>query len=341
MSVDDRTSSDFQPDLVFLDNEEAHGGQLQYIRQDGPLRTVIGGAFIENNIRNEVDFFGLFTTIETAKVDYHSGYAYFYLDFPEQVTWTMGGSLVKYERSDDELDIFQFHPKIGASVKLNDYLAVSAGYIRSVKPGRVSEQLIEPTTIAGFSQFYDAFDGSVVDQVGGSLSLMLNEHSWIGGEAIRRWWDVAIIGAPNAETEEQVYRAYLYTTLTDNIALSAELSHEKSESDAPFDFMKWQTTSVPVTLNYFDKSGLFGSIGVEFVDHKFADPGVSGSDTFAIVNATSGFRFPGNAGFISIEVQNLFDETFHFQNRDRRPDLFVVPRYAPERTILGRGTIRF
>ena len=341
LSIDDRTSDPIFGDLITIIEEDAQSVQLQYLRHDGPLRTVIGGAYMQSNLRRETDFFGFFTNVESANVGYYNGYAYFHFNLPQQVTWIGGGSVVNYQRSNGEPEIFQFHPKIGARWELNDDITIRASYLRNLKPSRVSEQLIEPSTIAGFNQFYESFDGSVVDQVGGRIDVMLSKHSWIGGEAIGRWWDVVVIDAPNAETKEQLYRGYVYLTLWDKFALSAEFLHEMSSSDAPFDFEKWQTTSLPVTLSYFGETGLFGSVGIELVDHKFKDPGIGGSDEFVVVGAAIGYRLPNNAGIISVEVQNLFDEDFQFQNRTLRPDLTAAPRYAPERTLLARGTIKF
>jgi hypothetical protein len=87
--------------------------------------------------------------------------------------------------------------------------------------------------------------------------------------------------------------------------------------------------------------GWFGSAGVEFVDHGFADAGEEGSDKFNLVNATVGYRFPNNVGVISIEAQNLLDNQFHYQNRTIRPDLTAAPRYAPDLTVFARATISF
>jgi hypothetical protein len=125
------------------------------------------------------------------------------------------------------------------------------------------------------------------------------------------------------------------------LAFSVEILHENSTSNAPDDFEDWQTTSVPLTLSYFSDSGVFGSIGVEFVNHKFSNFGVGGHDSFAPVNAGIGYRLSSNAGVLSIEVQNLFDEHFHYQNRTLRRNLTAAPRYAPERTVFARGTVHF
>jgi hypothetical protein len=141
---------------------------------------------------------------------------------------------------------------------------------------------------------------------------------------------------------EQVYRGYVYATLTQQIALSAEILHEVSSAEGlPFNFEDWRTTSVPVTLSYFSETGIFGTLGFVYVDHEFSDPGDGGSDSFAIVNLGVGYRLPANRGVFSLEVQNVFDESFNYQNRSIRPDLNAAPRYAPERTILARGTVHF
>ena len=345
LTTDDVTSLVFGPinlgDIVTNAEDESQSGQLQYIRHDGNVRTVVGGAYIQNDRTVENTFLGIPTPTVTSETEYFSAYTYLYLDFPEQVTWTVGGSVVSYDLSDGGPEIFQFHPKLGAKIELNDHITLRGSYVRNLKPDLVSEQLIEPTTVAGFNQFFDAFNGSVLDQVGGRLDFKLDDTFWVGVEAIGRWWDVPIVGAPDAETEEEIYRGYVYVALSEDFALSAEVLHETSTSDVPFDFERWRTTSVPVTLSYFGDSGIFASASVEFVDHTFSNPGDGGDDRFVTTGVTLGYRLPGNAGIISIEVQNLFDESFNFQNRTVRPDLTATPRYAPDRTVVARGTIRF
>lgn len=345
LTTDDITSLVFGPinlgDIVTNAEDESQSGQLQYIRHDGAVRTVVGGAYIQNDRTVDNSFLGIPAPTVTSETEYFSAYTYLYLDFPEEITWTVGGSVVSYDLSNGGPEILQFHPKLGAKIELNDHITLRGSYVRNLKPDLVSEQLIEPTTVAGFNQFFDAFNGSVLDQVGGRLDFRLTDAFWVGVEAIGRWWDVPIVGAPDAETDEEVYRGYAYAALSEDFALSVEVLHETSTSDAPFDFERWRTTSVPVTLSYFGDSGIFASASVEFVDHEFSNPGDGGDDRFVTAGVTLGYRLPGNAGIISVEVQNLFDESFNFQNRTVRPDLTATPRYAPDRTVVARGTIRF
>ena len=52
-------------------------------------------------------------------------------------------------------------------------------------------------------------------------------------------------------------------------------------------------------------------------------------------------RKPNGRGIISLEVLNILDEQFHFQNRDLLPEAAPSPRYAPERTLYARASLRF
>lgn len=342
-TLDDALSTSSILDIVATRNDDSHSGQLQYIRNDGDLRSVVGGAYFKNDILLTTEVLGLpfLSSEEAFDSEFFNGYAYFDLDLLEQLTLTAGGSVVSYRLSGGGSDVSQLDPKIGLVAQLNEYATLRAAYFRNIKPDLVSDQLIEPTTIAGFNQYFDASNGAALEQAGAGLDIILGDRIWMGAEAIGRWWDVPIVGALDAETIEEVYRGYLYMTLSEHFALSAEIVHEQSSSDDLPDFEQWQTTSAPITLSYFSDSGVFGSVGVELVDHRFSNPGDGGSDRFALVNAGLGYRLPDNRGVFSIEVQNLLDTQFNFQNRTVRPDLTAAPRYAPERTVIGRGTIRF
>lgn len=328
--------------ITASDDEDAQSGQIQYIRNDARVRSVIGGSYLRNDIAINSSFGGFPSPTTTFDTEYYNGYAYFNFELPTRVKWTLGGSAVHYRQSNSEPDVTLFHPKLGVSVGLNDYVTLRGGYLRNLKPNLVSEQTIEPTTIAGFNQFYDAFDGSTLEQAGVGIDFKTNYRFWFGGEAVKRWWDVPITGVPDGgKTIEQVHRAYFSMAVSNRIALSGEVRQEKSESNVPFDFSKWQTISAPVTLSYFSDYGVFAALRAEYVDHKFGNIANPQKDTFTTVSASLGYRLPKNKGIVSVEVHNLFDTEFNFQNRTIRPDLSAKPRYAPTRTIIARGVIKF
>jgi tetratricopeptide (TPR) repeat protein len=323
--------------------DQADGEQLLYIWQGEHWRALVGGSHIANDVTTSVDFGGFFTVSESFHVNYWNGYSYLYLDWPQDITWTLGGGFASYEEEDVDAgaDIDKFLPKIGVRARLADRFTFRASYLENLKPDLVSEQVIEPTAIAGFNQFYDSFNGAFLEQAGVGLDFDLSDAITVGAEAIWRWWDVPFAGGPDLTTDEEVYRAFAYAVLTDELALAAEVTHEISHSDVFNDFETWQATSLPVTLSYFSDGGFFGSAQVVVVDGEFSNPGESGDDQFAVVNASAGYRFPDNRGILSVQALNLFDESFKFQNRSIRPDISAAPRYAPELTILGRLTLSF
>jgi tetratricopeptide (TPR) repeat protein len=322
--------------------DKANSGQLLYIWQGENWHGIFGGAYIENDISASVDFGGLIIP-NSSHANYWNGYSYLYLDWPNDITWTLGGAVASYKEEDvsDGADVDKFMPKLGVRAKLADRLTFRASYLENLKPDLVSEQVIEPTAVAGFNQFYDSFNGAFLEQAGVGLDFALSDDITIGAEGIWRWWDVPVGGSSDAETDEKVYRAFANVLLTDHLSLAVEPTHELSHSDVLNDFEKWEANSLPMTLSYFSDSGIFGSAQLVLVDGEFRNPGESGDDQFAVVNVSAGFRLPDNRGILSVEALNLLDENFKFQNRTTRPDLVAAPRYAPDLTVLGRLTLGF
>jgi len=54
-------------------------------------------------------------------------------------------------------------------------------------------------------------------------------------------------------------------------------------------------------------------------------------DHFWVVDASLSYRLPKRYGLITLEVRNLFDEEFNFQDTDA-----LNPQIQPDRMILGK-----
>jgi hypothetical protein len=67
------------------------------------------------------------------------------------------------------------------------------------------------------------------------------------------------------------------------------------------------------------------------------------SDEFYVVDAAIGYRLPKRRGIVSLEVRNLLDEKFLFEDLEfRTSDPFSVTReFIPDRAIMGRITLNF
>ena len=68
-----------------------------------------------------------------------------------------------------------------------------------------------------------------------------------------------------------------------------------------------------------------------------------GSDSFITVDAAIGYRLPNRRGIFSLQVTNLFDEEFKYQDdnfREFRDEPSSGP-YIPDRAILARVSLQF
>jgi outer membrane receptor protein involved in Fe transport len=153
--------------------------------------------------------------------------------------------------------------------------------------------------------------------------------------------------------DEQSHRAYLFWMPIPELSLSAEVVYDRFESEQgtgtdDFGFpLKVETFSVPLAARYFHPDGFFAGIGVTFVDQEVdrtaVSGGAEGSDSFFLLDAAIGWRFPNRIGIASLEATNLLDEEFDYQDdsfREFRDEPSIGP-YFPDRQIMGRVTFNF
>jgi hypothetical protein len=55
-----------------------------------------------------------------------------------------------------------------------------------------------------------------------------------------------------------------------------------------------------------------------------------------------GFRLPKRLGLVSLDIQNILDQKFRFQDDNfRLTEPLTYPRFVPDRTFIGRVTLNF
>jgi outer membrane receptor protein involved in Fe transport len=131
-------------------------------------------------------------------------------------------------------------------------------------------------------------------------------------------------------------------------AVSGEVRYDKFQYSADFDpqgFLTLEGTVVPLRVGYFHPSGLLAGVTYTFATQRglFRDQSVPFFQTFrdsedgaSVIDLSVGFRLPGRRGIIRLDVRNLLDERFRYQEVD-----VISPRLAPERVALARGTFSF
>jgi tetratricopeptide (TPR) repeat protein len=314
-------------------------GQFQYINQLGAHILQIGGSVSHVDGDEKSGFlspFGNFSEITSVNALQANAYGYAILRIPESFEWTLGLGLDHIDEQDD-FTRTRLDPKLGVRWLLTDNITLRAAYARALKRRLVADQTLEPTAIAGFDQFFDTFNGTTSELFGIGADARLTDNLWTGVEATQQDMDAPGSGGDNVH--EKRVRGYVNATLNENLAVAFAPSWEHLTSDIVFVLKDVETFEQPVTLSYFDESGLFGSLKGTLVSQDGADAVKNFHDNFFVLDAALGYRFPNQRGIAVLEIQNILDSDFGFVERTLIEDFTAGPRFAPDRSILVRVSI--
>jgi tetratricopeptide (TPR) repeat protein len=356
-------------------NQEVPQGELQYVFRHDRINIITGfmgyAADTSRKSKSERVFELPFPPFQfpqpqtETQTDFtilqKTGYGYLNMNFPNNVTWTVGLAYDDYD--EDNINEEKVSPKLGVQWNITDDIRFRGAAFRTVKPALVASRTIQPTQVAGFDQFFDDVNGTVADRYAVGLDARVTADIRVGAEA--SWREV---GQPaNLEdgssttfnSSEENYRTYAYWTPYDNWSVTAEFSYDyftRKKDPLVIDTPKHvKTLMAPVGVQYFDKSGIFAGLGATFVRQDVkrlqsapvianGNNGAEGDDSFVTVDASVGYRFPNRRGLVSLAVNNVFDNNFSYQDNsyrefgEGRPS---VSRFIPERTILARVTLNF
>jgi tetratricopeptide (TPR) repeat protein len=287
------------------------------------------------------------------------GYLYSRIKFPSPVTWTLGFSYDDYQEG--LLSESSFNPKFGMQWDVTSKFRLRAAWLRTLKPALINNRTIEPTQVAGFNHLFDDINGTKSTRYGGGFDWHLTQDLFLGGEITWRHLDEPVTVSESGviqsvkfeNRKEELHSLYLYWTPTDRLALKTEFVYDLYRSELGVATENGtvpeivETFSAPISLSYFDPSGWFARLGGTFVHQKLglAKTAVQdqGNDSFFLVDADLGYRFPKRWGLASIGVKNLFNTQFKYQDdsfREFRDEPSTGP-YFPDRIIIGRIVLNF
>jgi hypothetical protein len=283
-------------------------------------------------------------------------YSYLYLKAPMGLLVTLGAAYSSYEQG-DAFDFRETSPKIGAQWAITESLALRGAYLEGVKPALSSNRTLEPTQVAGFSQFFDDANGTKYRRYGIGVDWRLTSRLTVGGELSKRDLDWPTVNAQTStgnfeDRDEWFNRAYVYWVPADRWAVNAELSFDKfrnaSSSNLATDIPERVVTyKLPVAASYFHPSGVFGTLGVTYVDQQVRGSEdylhESGDSTFTLLDLAFGYRLPKRGGILSLAIQNATDKSFDFIDDSYRSfqDEPALGPFYPERTITARFSVNF
>jgi outer membrane receptor protein involved in Fe transport len=376
-----REEDSFFPGVPSIDGTgDTNSNQIegQYLFQSGIVNAQVGGGYthIDNILRTNVQAMPVpFPPFcippiaappscllqQQSKTKTKNGNAYVYVNvhWPPQFIWTGGFA---YESVDDPFSLGNYGdfdrvlPKVGIQWNLTDWARLRLSYVQTVKRPLVANQTIEPTQVAGFNQFFDDANGAITEQEGIALDLTLTKDLYAGFQLAHREldWPVTARGSTAFyDRREDRALGYVYWAPHPQVALTAEGSYERFRRTAsdPLSVLggqpiKQATVVVPLGARFFHPSGFFAGVGGSFVWQKVdLLPGATfddGTDNFFLVDANIGYRLPKRLGILSLEVRNLFDNSFHYQDLNvQQSGDPMVSSFLPTRMVFGRLTLSF
>lgn len=351
-------------DLPFirLDSDESAGqleGQLLWTHR---WFDVVAGAGMVDVDRRETQallFLGPFAPalVTEAEVDHNNAHVYATVSPWERFALTLGVSQDWF--SGGIVDRNQTSPKLGLVWEPLPGTTLRAAAFRTFNRTLVGQQTLEPTQVAGFNQFFSDPEGSRAWRYGAGLDQQFGDRVFLGVEYSERelaipLLDFTIPPFTNVllqDTDEELLRAYAYTTLGESLAIRAEFRREKFQQVAevapPFGFAVpgtfgvLRTNEFAVGANWSSAIGL--TLDAEFrqLDQDGELPDVNGiladrGDEVSLLNIKLRYRFPRRLGALSLELLNALDDKGAFQQTDLRR-----PRFLPEATIYGRLSLFF
>jgi tetratricopeptide (TPR) repeat protein len=309
------------------------------------------------------------TTKENSNKDHFIGYLYSTSELFKDFDISIGVSFDYINRDSSEGRKLQFkhnylNPKFGLLWKLFDSTTLRAAWFKTVKRPFASNQTIEPTQYSGFNQFFDDPDSARSTRYGFGVDQQIFPELAVGGEI--SWRDMKapmpVIGVASEmlfiAQKEKAHRAYLYWTVTKNIAFSAEYFYQSFDrANSPQNSLaagvplEMVTHRVPLTLTYNFNNRLFGNIAGSFIDQSvvFIDENnlsFEGHDGFWIMDAAIGYRLPKRWGIINLSVKNILDQKFNFQEENFNivssiEGSVLQPKIIPSRTWALQLTLAF
>ncbi len=287
-------------------------------------------------------------------------YLYTYSSFPRGVTVTLGVDYSQYD--DGQTDGEQWSPKFGIVWQLSGATTLHAAAFRTLRRLLTDDtpQTIEPTQVAFFNQFFDDPAGTDTWHYGIGLDHNFSQALYGGLEYFQR--DIAFPflmvsmsseGVPvsvesTADWTNKTARGYLYWTPDARLSTALEVYYEHldrgtSMMSNPTELSHADTWRIPLSVHYFNPNGIIAGVKETYVRQEgefgYLENGVPyepGSDAFWVTDALVGYRLPKRLGTVTLEVRNLFDARFSFQDTDP-----ANPETVPERVVLGRVSLSF
>jgi outer membrane receptor protein involved in Fe transport len=250
----------------------------------------------------------------------------------------------------------QWNPKLGLVWSPNASTQVRAAGFRTMKRALIADQTIEPTQVAGFNQFFDDANGTDATRIGLGIDQRVTQKLFAGLELSERRLDwPRRIGNTTLEEDqrERLYRAYLSFMPTPRVALSAQVLLDELDLD-PVDLTDLtrpvgvKTLRAPLEAKFFPNERWSWFVKLEGIRQEVEALSTSGSQSrtsndedFWLLDVGVSLRLPQRRGTIALQVNNLLDEEFVYQDTNFRSVVPRLPEFLPGTTVFVRLNLVF
>ncbi len=271
-------------------------------------------------------------------------YVYTQTQLSESLQANLSGSYTQLETRG--LSISKFNPKFGLQWIPTPSSQFRLAYFETVKRPLLVQQVIEPTQISDFNQFYDEKNGTTASNYAIGIDFTYKKLSF-GLNAHRRDLRIPQFSsnafASTAPRREQVYRAYINFIASSNwsISFTPEKETFNNQDTGP---KRLYNTHLPLAANYHSPSGFSASYKINYVRQEVTLDRSSYKQTredFITVDLNFGIKLKKRRGQFGLSIINLFDQIFNYQDLNFIRAEPVYPRYLPKRTVLLKASINF
>jgi hypothetical protein len=276
--------------------------------------------------------------------------AYVYADVNPLPSLTVTAGLSHDDFNDGLLDRGRFNPKFGVTWVVDSNTTIRGAAFRVFERTLISSQTIEPTQVAGFNQFFTDANGTDSRRYGLAVDRRLGRTMTGGAEVTLRnlhvpATDVETGMAIDSERQERQISAYLNATPARWLAVTTQYRFERLSRDPAGNneglLARSRTHRIILEGRAFARYGLFSGMRLSLVDQdgEFQNAFqivVPGSDRFWTLDGSLGYRLPRRRGIAALDVRNLFDSSFQFQ--DISPE---EPTILSARQVTARFTLAF
>jgi Tfp pilus assembly protein PilF len=351
--VDRDLDFDFGQGANALQQEQNDLLEVRYIYRDSLVAVSSGFGYL--NGKDLVTFNlppPLGQSQDTRPMRFENFYSYVTLRPTKTAAVTFGVSIDSFK--DAEIDRRQTNPKFGATLALTPSTRARIAATRTLKRRFSTGQTLEPTQLAGFNQFFDDTDGTDAKRWGIALDHAFGREAFGGIEVSAR----SLLRPPaqfsnfiqDDSFRERNLRTYGYWVLANDVTLRAgyELAKWSGNPNGSNAFRIAEATTHRLSgdVRVFLRQGEFLRLNAAWVRQsgEFAssfDPfnnviTAHGASQFPIFDLGLGYQLPRRLGFVALEIRNLLDRRFNFQDFDPQN-----PQFARQRFFLTRIGLRF